>query len=275
MKTWINSFLNYCKAKGYSKETIRTYDINLHEALDFIVVEKEEQKITFELMPYRLKIKNLSKKTVYKKLSVVKSFVNYLREEGLNIRVLSDEYVKTAKTLPKPIDDANIKEALEKAKIDERVLIELLYSLGLRISELENLKIKDIKNSWVIVKGKGGKIRQLPLIKSVETLLDEFIKEFSPKEYLFEKDGKRLSSNQLRYKLSKTFKGLGLKVTPHQLRHSFATELLQSGASIVDVSKLLGHQSLDSTQIYTKLATSFKEDNYKKAHPLSNGEIFV
>jgi len=275
MKTWINSFLNYCKAKGYSKETIRTYDINLHEAFEFITVEREEDKITLELMPYRLKIKNLSKKTVYKKLSVIKSFVNYLREEGLNIRVLSDEYVKTEKTLPKPIDDANIKEALEKAKIDERVLIELLYSLGLRISELENLKIKDIKNSWVIVKGKGGKIRQLPLIKSVETLLDEFIKKFSPKEYLFEKDGKRLSSNQLRYKLSKTFKGLGLKVTPHQLRHSFATELLQSGASIVDVSKLLGHQSLDSTQIYTKLATSFKEDNYKKAHPLSKGEIFV
>ncbi len=275
MKTWINNFLSYCNIKGYSKETIRTYEINLKEAFNYISIEEEDKKLTFELMPYRLHIQNLSKKTLYKKLSVIKSFVNYLREEGLDIRVLNDEYVKIDKTLPKPIDDEYIKEAIVEAKLDDRVLIELLYSLGLRISELENLKVDSIKNSWVIVKGKGGKIRQLPLIKSVENLLEEYIREFSPKEYLFEKDGKKLSQNQLRYKLSKIFKGLGLKVTPHQLRHSFATELLQNGASIVDVSKLLGHQSLDSTQIYTKLASNFKEENYKKAHPLSKGEIFV
>ncbi len=275
MKTWINNFLSYCNIKGYSKETIRTYEINLKEAFNYISIEEEDKKLTFELMPYRLHIQNLSKKTLYKKLSVIKSFVNYLREEGLDIRVLNDEYVKIDKTLPKPIDDEYIKEAIVEAKLDDRVLIELLYSLGLRISELENLKVDSIKNSWVIVKGKGGKIRQLPLIKSVENLLEEYIREFSPKEYLFEKDGKKLSQNQLRYKLSKIFKGLGLKVTPHQLRHSFATELLQNGASIVDVSKLLGHQSLDSTQIYTKLASNFKEENYKKAHPLSKGELFV
>ncbi len=270
MRAWIDNFINFCKSKNYSQETIKTYISNLNEAANYVLVEIEENKITLELMPYRLHIQNLSKKTIYKKISVIKSFVNYLRDEKYIVKVLNDENIKSVKTLPKPISNDYIKEAINTVSLEDKLLIELLYSLGLRISELENLKIKSIKNSWVVVKGKGDKIRQLSLIPSVENLIDIYLKEFSPKEYLFERDGKKLSSNQLRYKLSKVFKGLGLKVTPHQLRHSFATELLQNGASIVDVSKLLGHKNLDSTQIYTKLASSYKTKNYQKAHPLAN-----
>jgi len=270
MTTWIDNFINYCKSKNYSKETIRTYISNLNEAKNHIEMLEEDGVIIFDLMPYRLHIQNLSKKTIYKKVSVIKSFVKFLKDERVNIKVLNDENIKTSKTLPKPIADEAIKKAIDKTSLEDRLLVELFYSLGLRISEIENLKVKNIKNSWVIVKGKGDKIRQLPLIKRVEELIDEYIDKYSPSEYLFEKKGKKLSSNQLRYKITKIFKGLSLKVTPHQLRHSFATELLQSGASIVDVSRLLGHSSLDSTQIYTKLESSYKKENFKKAHPLAS-----
>ena len=272
MTTWINDFINFCKSKNYSKQTIRTYISNLHEAKKYIEVLHEDEVITLDLMPYRLHIQNLSKKTIYKKISVIKSFVKYLKDENINIKVLNDENISTSKTLPKPISDEFIQDAISQSSLQDKLLVELFYSLGLRISELENLKIKSIKNSWVIVKGKGDKIRQLPLIDKVEKLIFDYIDESLPKEYLFEKDGKKLSSNQLRYRLTKIFKGLGLKVTPHQLRHSFATELLQAGASIVDVSKLLGHSSLDSTQIYTKLASEYKKSAYQKAHPLSHME---
>jgi integrase/recombinase XerC len=148
-------------------------------------------------------------------------------------------------------------------------MIELIYVLGLRISELEKLKLEDIKNGWVIIKGKGGKIRQLPLLNRTEHLLQEYLGEFCNRIYLFEKNGDKMSSEQLRYRVSKAFKEIGLKVTPHQLRHSFATELLKSGAKISDVSTLLGHSSLESTQIYTKLSSAFKSKSYKKAHPLA------
>ncbi len=274
MSIWIDRFLSFCQVKNYSTLTIKTYKQNLLEALDYVEIYKEDEKVVFDLMPYRMYIKDLSKKTIYKKISVLKSFFSFLKEQE-SIKVLNDENIKLPSSLPKPISDNFIQEALKNLSLEDKLLITLLYSLGLRIGELENLKLESIKNSWVIVKGKGDKIRQLPLLKGVEKLIDEYIDRFSPKEFLFEKDGKKLSANQLRYRVSKIFKGLGLKVTPHQLRHSFATELLQNGASIVDVSKLLGHSSLNSTQIYTKLASSYKKDVYQNSHPLSKGKNFV
>jgi integrase/recombinase XerC len=90
----------------------------------------------------------------------------------------------------------------------------------------------------------------------------------SSKEYVFEVLGKKLSENSLRYSLVKAFKDIGLRVTPHQLRHSYATELLNHGARIADVSELLGHTSMATTQIYTKLGNALKMDNYLKSHPL-------
>jgi integrase/recombinase XerC len=104
-------------------------------------------------------------------------------------------------------------------------------------------------------------------------MLQLYIEKNTPKEYLFEKNGEKLSQNSLRYLVDKTFKRLGLKVTPHQLRHSFATSLLNGGASIADVSELLGHSTMATTQIYTKLGTTLKRENYIKTHPLCSGEI--
>ena len=92
------------------------------------------------------------------------------------------------------------------------------------------------------------------------------------KKFLFEKNGERLSENSLRYMITKIFKRVALKVTPHQLRHSYASSLLNGGAPIVDVSELLGHSSMATTQIYTKLGSALKQQNYNKAHPLGDSE---
>jgi len=274
MKTWIKKevfdFVDYIKdVKGFSETTEKTYTINLLEAVKFIHIQKtDDGYILFDLMPYRIHIKDKAKKTIYKKLSIFRSFVKFLRKK-YKIKVKNDDNISASKTLPKPVNYSYIASALESAKLEDKLMIQMLYTLGLRISELSNLKLKDIKKGWVIIKGKGGKIRQLPLINRTEKLLQEYIDEQQPSTFLFEKDGQKLGIQKLRYRFNKVFKDIGLRVTPHQLRHSFATDLLNGGAKISDVSRLLGHSSLESTQIYTKLSSIVKKESYDKAHPLA------
>jgi len=254
--------------KGYSKLTVETYRQALEEAFSFIEIEYENGIYTFSLMPYRIHIASLNPKTITKKLSAVRSFVKYLNDNGQKVVLKSDESIKVAKTLPKPISDKYIQEALQEATLEEQLLVVMLYTLGLRISELANLKIDDISGQWVRVMGKGQKQRDIPLLEVTQKLLQHYFENYHPKKFLFEKKGEKLSENSLRYMLTKIFRRVGLKVTPHQLRHSYATALLNGGAPIVDVSELLGHSSMATTQIYTKLGSALKQQNYNKAHPL-------
>jgi len=146
--------------------------------------------------------------------------------------------------------------------------VTMLYTLGLRISELAGLKMSDIGQEWIRVVGKGNKQRDLPLLGTTAKLLNKYVEENHPKQYLFEENSRKLSENSLRYTITKVFKRVALKVTPHQLRHSYATVLLNNNARIADVSELLGHSSMATTQIYTKLGSALKMQNYNKAHPL-------
>jgi len=256
------------KLRGYSDLTIKSYDESIKEAFSFVEIIEENSQILIDLMPYRIKIAQLNAKTISKKLSALRGFVEFLNDNGFRCVLKSDDSVKVAKTLPKPISHQHIIEALEQADIQEKLIIVMLYTLGLRISELSSVKINDISNEWVRVLGKGNKQRDLPLISATKKILDEYLDVFVVKEFLFEKDGEKLSENSLRYIVTKVFRKVGIKVTPHQLRHSYATSLLNSGAPIVDVSELLGHSSMATTQIYTKLGSALKQQNYNKAHPL-------
>ena len=184
--------------------------------------------------------------------------------------MIADESIKVPQSLPKPIEEKYITEVLEVANLQEKLLISMLYGLGLRISELSDLKLEDIKGKWVQIHGKGSKVRELPLLVELQTLIKQYLDSYHPKKYLFEKGNAPLNAAQLRYKLSKLFKDAGLKVTPHQLRHSFATHLLNRGARISDVSELLGHETMATTQVYTKLGSVKKMQEYMKAHPLAS-----
>jgi integrase/recombinase XerC len=236
----------------------------LHEALEYIEVENGAIDIT----PYRLKIANLSKKTIAKKISALRSFFDFLQREGFKYKIIGDEHIKVPKTLPKPVNIEHIKEALKQATMDEYLAIMVIFSLGLRISEAANIKLSDIKGDWVEIRGKGNKTRILPLHPKLKEFIDKYLKLNPKNEYLFEKEGKKLSDANLRYIIQKAFKKIGIHVTPHQLRHSFATYMLDKGARINDVSELLGHEFISTTQIYTKLSNSLKLKNYLKAHPL-------
>ncbi len=255
--------------RGYSDLTIKSYDESLKEAMNYIEITQDNKATVFNLMPYRIKIAHLNPKTISKKLSAIRSFVAYLNDNGDCSVLKADESVKVAKTLPKPISHAHITEALEHSEPEEALVVTMLYTLGLRISELTSLKLIDISTEWIRVVGKGNKQRDVPLISATTELIQEYLTLKAPKIFLFEKNGEKLSENSLRYIVTKVFKRVSLKVTPHQLRHSYATALLNNSAPIADVSELLGHASMATTQIYTKLGSVLKQENYNKAHPLA------
>ena len=263
------AFLKYLDSfKGYSPHSIINYDVSIQQMLDQAEIVEEEGGMKINLMPLRLRIASQKPKTISSKLSAIRSFVSYLRENGNTVELRGDESIKVPKTLPKPISHEHIMSALEHADPLSGLVITMLYSMGLRISELSNLKVGDVTPEWCRVLGKGNKERDIPMIPEVYKQFRAF-HVFSPtKEYVFEALGKKLSENSLRYSLVKAFEDIGLRVTPHQLRHSYATELLNHGARIADVSELLGHASMATTQIYTKLGNALKMDNYLKSHPL-------
>ncbi len=272
MKTLLASyrlpFLDYLsEIRGYSDLTVKTYATTLDEAMQHVRLEEG----VLQLNPYRLHIASLNAKTISKKLSAIRTFVTFVQDRGEKVALKGDTPIKVAKTLPKPISNEHIKEALQIADAQEELIIVTLYTLGLRISELASLKLEHIEKEWITVWGKGNKQRQVPLLEMTHALIDKYITENRPGTFLFEKNGAKLSENSLRYKLTSLFKKIGLHVTPHMLRHSYATHLLNNNARIADVSELLGHSSMATTQIYTKLSSQLKMKNYQSAHPLAQG----
>jgi len=264
-------FLNYLfDVRGYSETSIVTYEIALRQMMEVSHFYEEEGIHVFDITPFRFQIVKNHKKTIVKKLSAVRSFIKYLEDQcHMHLKLIGDESIKVPQSLPKPIEEKYIEEVLSKANLEEKLLISMLYGLGLRISELSLLQLKDIKVGWIQIHGKGNKVRELPLLDSLQKLITLYVKRKSSKKYLFEKGNAPMNSAQLRYILTKLFKVQGLKVTPHQLRHSFATHLLNNGARISDVSELLGHETMATTQVYTKLGSVKKMQEYMKAHPLA------
>lgn len=267
-----DDFLDYLwQIRGYSQTSITTYEIALRQMIEVSHISQEiDEKISIDITPFRVKIIQNNKKTIAKKLSAVRSFVKFLNDQkNFDVTFYPNDSIKVPQTLPKPIEENHLKEVLSTANIEQKTLVYMLYGLGLRISELASLKLSDIKGDWIQIHGKGNKVRELPIIPELQIILKEYIDIYMPQKYLFEKDKAPLNSAGLRYKLSKLFHAHGIKATPHQLRHSFATHLLNSGARIADVSELLGHSSMATTQIYTRLGNTKKLEEYLRAHPLA------
>ncbi len=267
-------FLEYLyDVRGYSEHSVITYEVALRQMMEVSHFFFEDETYHLDITPFRFAIVKNNKKTIVKKLSAIRSFVKYMEDQcHLSVKLIGDETIKVPQSLPKPIEEQYIVEVLEEANIEEKLLISMLYGLGLRISELSGLKLDDIKEKWVQIHGKGNKVRELPLLPELYTLIVRYREIKHPKMYLFEKGNAPMNSAQLRYILTKLFKAQGLKATPHQLRHSFATHLLNNGARIADVSELLGHETMATTQVYTKLGSVKKMQEYMKAHPLASEE---
>ncbi|MEA1993375.1 MAG: tyrosine-type recombinase/integrase, partial [Euryarchaeota archaeon] len=185
---------------------------------------------------------------------------------------------KVSKTLPVFLNHGEIRALLNAAdNTRDKLIMQMLYAAGLRVSELHKLNIDNIEGMKIYVRlGKGAKDRVVFIDKNTKKLLKRYLKERKndKKAVILNKNGKRMSQRSMQYIVKKYAKKAQIKknITPHTLRHTFATHLLQNGADVVVIKDLLGHSDLSTTQIYTHVTNKYKEDTYKNTHPLNREE---
>jgi len=233
--------------------------------------------------------KQYSKATIARKLATLRSFYKFLvKRNGLSSNpVMVVRTPKQDKRLPRFLEYAEVKKLLETPPVDtwlgarDRAILETLYSTGLRVSELVALNMDDVDflGEIVHVRGKGKKERITPIGTTALQVIQHYMEfrnkraqsnsNFDSKVLFVNKHGRRLSTRSVRRKMDKYLKiaGLDPEISPHTLRHSFATHMLNNGADLRSVQELLGHQSLSTTQVYTHLTTKKLKEVYEGAHP--------
>ena len=289
---------NLKEVRNLSDNTLISYKHDVKSFIEFISTHTgsevsikylNDMKISdFRSFLSYLRNKDISSTSIARIISSLKSFFNYLLNTNLieSTVVQSLRTPKQKKSLPRPISSElaieTIKHAqdMEKEKwigLRNKSILMLLYGCGLRISEALNLNFEDInENDYLIIKGKGNKERMVPLMDYVKNDIENYIHE-CPKNFMKDDPlfvGKRLDSLSpriIQYVLEKIRHYLSLPetATPHALRHSFATHLLDSGGDLRTIQELLGHSSLSTTQKYTKVETEKLYDAYSKTHPLA------
>ena len=233
--------------------------------------------------------KQYSKATIARKLATLRSFYKFLvkRNHIDSNPVVTIRTPKQEKKLPRFLEYEEVKRLLGTPPTNtwlgarDRAILETLYSTGIRVSELVALNMDDIDflGEVVHVRGKGKKERIAPIGSSALQVIQHYMEyrnkraqnngNFDARVLFVNKHGRRLSTRSVRRKMDKYLKMAGLDpaISPHTLRHSFATHMLNSGADLRSVQELLGHQSLSTTQIYTHLSTSRLKEVYDNAHP--------
>ncbi len=237
--------------------------------------------------------RHYSKATIARKLATLRSFYKFLvkRNHISSNPVASIRTPKQEKKLPRFLEYEEIKRLLNTPPVNtwlgarDRAILETLYSTGIRVSELVALNMDDIDflGEVVHVRGKGKKERIAPIGSSALQVIQHYMEyrnkraqsngNFDSKVLFVNKHGRRLSTRSVRRKMDKYLKMAGLDpaISPHTLRHSFATHMLNNGADLRSVQELLGHQSLSTTQVYTHLTTRKLKEVYDGAHPRNNG----
>lgn len=290
IKSTVDSFLSYLTGeKNASPHTIKNYRIDLREFTAFIK-DKSLQDITYlEIRSFlaHLQTKEYSKSSISRKLACLRSFFKYLvRENKVESNpVASISTPKREKKLPvflTPDEIVKLLEAPSKNKWEEKrdkSILETLYSSGLRVSELMGLNQEDVDlfSGLVRVRGKGKKERIVPLGQVALKAMRGYL-EYHPRPKLsrgvkvplyLNRSGGRLTDRSIRRMINKYTKRIGLikDISPHTLRHSFATHMLDRGADLRSVQELLGHENLSTTQIYTHVTTKRLKEAYDTAHP--------
>ena len=294
-----NNWLNYLSnIKKLSQNSVVSYKNDLSKFFIFFqdYIEKniglkeiENIKISEfrSFLTYR-RNSEISSNSIARNISALKSFFRFLIKNNKikESSVFNLKSPKLKKSLPRPINvDLAIQVIKQAEEIEDekwiglrnKAILILLYGCGLRISEALSLNYDDVQNEdHILIKGKGEKERIVPMMpyikKGIENYLEACPKEIISGEALFiGKRFSRLSPRIIQYALEKIRTALSLPetATPHALRHSFATHLLDSGGDLRTIQELLGHSSLSTTQKYTKVETSKLLDIYKKSHPLA------
>jgi integrase/recombinase XerC len=312
----VKQFLDYLKLeKHFSDYTVKSYGADLIQFGQFLAGEighanangsngsmsgeqLDEKQLKCEPLTIReflayLYAQNYTKSTTARKLATLRSFYKFLIRRGhVSINPLSTiRTPKQEKRLPKCLDLEQVQKLLDAPDDTEllgsrdKAMLEVLYSSGIRVSELVELEMADLDlNEGILrVKGKGRKDRLTPIGSQAINALKRYFElrqgdpkfQNNPSQRVFlNKHGEALSTRSVRRKLDKYLVEAGLDpgISPHTLRHSFATHLLNNGADLRSVQELLGHQSLSTTQIYTHLTTSRVKQVYDQAHPRAGSD---
>lgn len=297
----LKSFLDYLTVqKGSSPHTVEAYrnDLDqLFKSLGNKETEKERMggwaSVTSKtLSDYLVELRNLdyAPSTVARKIASIKSFFAFLVEEGEIEKDPTENLLtpRRGRVLPKLLSEQEVSRLLQSPlrstsneTLRDIAMIELLYASGLRVSEMVNLNLRDLNivERYVRCLGKGNRERIVPLYANAVDVLDKYIKYNRPKllkrgnvheQALFlNKRGGRITRQGfwLLLKNHAYSAGISSDITPHMLRHSFATHLLKGGASLRNVQDLLGHASISTTQIYTHLTNENIKQEYDRAHP--------
>lgn len=273
--------------KGRSIKTVENYDRYLRRFLEFTKISNHSQINDEVVRRFRLWLnrKNLNKKTQNYYLIALRMFLKYLAKRG--IKSLAPERIELAKTPQRELDlitEEELIRLLEAPKdndlriLRDKAILELLFSTGLRVSELCSLNrdhIENAKTGEISIRGKGGKIRVVFISDTAKTALKNYLdKRTDVDEALFVKENfakegpLRLTTRSIE-RIVKQYAikaGISKKVTPHVLRHTFATDLLQSGADLRSVQAMLGHSSVTTTQIYTHVTDKQLREIHKSFH---------
>ena len=297
MEEAIKSFLNYLTVeKGFSQNTVVAYRNDLYQLASF--VEEEAAKSSSVpswasfgrqgMLSYLLNLKerNYAATTIARKVAAVRSFFGFMTSEG-NIKDNPSQNIgspKVGRALPKPISYSQVRRLLDEPNRQSRpeakrdtAILHLLYASGMRVSELVSLNLDNIiEDGYVRCFGKGHKERLIPIAPRAAQAVEEYVKEVRPRlvhsqdepALFLNARGERLTRQGLWQILKEYAKSAELEgITPHTLRHSFATHMLSGGADLRSVQELLGHANISTTQVYTHLTTEHIRRTYEKSHP--------
>lgn len=289
MMKYLEEYRKYLKyQKNYSNNTVDSYEEDIVEFFEFLereninVLNVKYDDIRFFLI--ELDKKHNKASTVSRKLSSLRGFYKYLINNNhiKNNPFSLVKMPKKEKKLPRFFYYNELESLFAVPDITtplgqrDRLILEILYASGVRVSELINIKISDINDEEIKILGKGNKERISRIGDYAREILEVYLQDgyntlnINKLDYLFlNKNGKKLTTRGIRYILDKIIEKttIGKKISPHMLRHSFATHLLNEGCDILSVQELLGHDSLSATAIYTHVTTDRLKDVYYKTHP--------
>ena len=288
MERYIDKFLSYLKVeKNSSLHTITNYSIDLRDLADFVGDKDVGQIDVIDVRKFLvdLRQKGFKKTSIARKMACLRSFFKFLGREGLRKTNPMVGLVgpKLDKKLPVFLSEDDMAKLLDTPARDDvqglrdKAILETLYSTGVRVSELVGLNVESIDfiGGAVRVMGKGKKERLAPIgdkaLRAIKHYLEQRAKKggATQRAVFLNKDNRRLTDRSVRNILDKYIRIASLRhdISPHSLRHSFATHLLNRGADLRSVQELLGHANLSTTQIYTHLSTDKLKSVYDQAHP--------
>ncbi|MBE8189889.1 MAG: tyrosine recombinase XerC [Candidatus Thioglobus sp.] len=282
----IDEFVKYLQIeRQYALNTRRAYRADLQALLDFIAEKgvnrwEDLSKNHINLLVMNMRHSKINSKTIRRHLSAIRGFLKYLLERG----VISSNFAldlktpKTEQNLPKVLDYGQIELLLKRRsdgflELRNITIIEVIYSCGLRVSELVGLDVADVDFSqgFLRVSGKGGKQRHTPLGKAAQAITRYYLQQANVQTgaLFINKNRQRISVRTVQIMLKKRALEVGIKINvfPHMLRHAAATHFLQSSHDLRSVQDFLGHKSIKSTQIYTHLDFLELSKVYDKFHP--------